>query len=107
MQSSTEIPSRPQDTLKLTDQYFALLILICTKAGLIDVSDLPTIHINHLSSAETQALTSMFEESSVGSTLSRKATLLMAEMLQKANRVLPLSVAAKIQVRWLLCPSPD
>ena len=44
-----------------------------------------------------QALTSMFEESSVGSALSRKATLLMAEVLQKANRVLPLSIAAKIQ----------
>lgn len=41
----------------------------------------------------------MFEESSVGSALSRKATLLMAEILQKANRVLPLSIAAKIQVR--------
>lgn len=33
-----------------------------------------------------------------GSSLSRKATLLMAEILQTANRVLPLSVAAKIQV---------
>ncbi|EJF61068.1 hypothetical protein DICSQDRAFT_147513 [Dichomitus squalens LYAD-421 SS1] len=79
MQASNEIPSRPQDTLKLTDQYIALLILIFTKAGLID------------------ALTSMFEESGVGSALSRKATLLLAEMLQKANRVLPLSIAAKIQ----------
>ncbi|PIL22333.1 hypothetical protein GSI_15021 [Ganoderma sinense ZZ0214-1] len=79
MQSSNEIPSRPQDTLKLTDQYFALLILIFAKAGLID------------------ALTSMFEESSVGSALSRKATLLMAELLQQANRVLPLSIAARIQ----------
>lgn len=44
----------------------------------------------------------MFEESSVGSALSRKATLLMAELLQKANRVLPLSVAAKIQVEQLV-----
>lgn len=34
----------------------------------------------------------------MGSALSRKATLLMAEILQKANRVLPLSIAAKIQV---------
>lgn len=42
----------------------------------------------------------MFEESSVGSALSRKATLLMAEILQKANRVLPLSIAASIQVRF-------
>jgi len=45
-----------------------------------------------------QALTAMVEESTTGSNLSRKATLLMAEVLQIANRVLPLSVAAKIQV---------
>ncbi|KAJ8469790.1 hypothetical protein ONZ51_g8763 [Trametes cubensis] len=74
-----QIPHKPQDTLKLTDQYIALLILVFSKAGLLD------------------ALTSMFEESSVGSPLSRRATLLMAEILQKANRVLPLSIAAKIQ----------
>lgn len=41
----------------------------------------------------------MFEETTTGSNLSRKATLLMAELLQKANRVLPFSIAAKIQVR--------
>ncbi|KAH9912683.1 Rapamycin-insensitive companion of mTOR, middle domain-containing protein [Epithele typhae] len=74
-----EIPHRPPHTLKLTDQYIALLILIFTKAGLLD------------------ALTSMFEEPGIEPALSRKATLLMAEVLQKANRVLPLSVAAKIQ----------
>jgi large subunit ribosomal protein L17e len=39
----------------------------------------------------------MLEETTAGSNLSRKATLLMAEVLQMANRVLPLSVAAKIQ----------
>lgn len=41
----------------------------------------------------------MLEEVTIGSNLTRKATLLMAEILQMANRVLPLSVAAKIQVR--------
>jgi len=45
-----------------------------------------------------EALTSMLEESTTGSSLSRKATLLLAEVLQMANRMLPLSVAAKIQV---------
>lgn len=40
----------------------------------------------------------MLEESATGSNLSRKATLLMAELLQKSNKVLPLAVAAKIQV---------
>lgn len=41
----------------------------------------------------------MLEESINGTTLTRKATLLLAEVLQMANRVLPLSIAAKIQVR--------
>ena len=33
----TESPPRPQDSLKLTDQYIALLIVVFTSAGLIDV----------------------------------------------------------------------
>jgi rapamycin-insensitive companion of mTOR len=44
----------------------------------------------------------MLEETTTGSNLSRKATLLMAEVLQMANRVLPLSVAAKIQAGCVL-----
>jgi len=48
----------------------------------------------------------MLEESTTGTNLSRKATLLVAEILQLANRVLPLNVAAKIQVKdpvpWLI-----
>ena len=39
------------------------------------------------------------ESNATSSNIHRKATLLMAEILQTANRVLPLSVAAKIQVR--------
>ena len=35
---TADIPYRPQDTLKLTDQYIALLILVFTNAGLLDVS---------------------------------------------------------------------
>ena len=38
-------------------------------------------------------------ESQTGTNIDRKATLLMAEILQTANKVLPLSIAAKIQVR--------
>jgi hypothetical protein len=45
-----------------------------------------------------KALTCMFQETTTGSNLSRKGTLLMAEVLQLANKVLPLSLAAKIQV---------
>ncbi|KAJ6537472.1 Rapamycin-insensitive companion of mTOR, N-term-domain-containing protein [Mycena sp. CBHHK59/15] len=74
-----EPPERTHQTLKLTDQYIALMVLVFTNAGLLD------------------ALTGMLEESTSGSNLSRKATLLMAEVLQMANRVLPLSIAAQIQ----------
>ena len=40
----------------------------------------------------------MCEESIIGTNLSRKATLLMAEVLHMANKVLSSSAAAKIQV---------
>ncbi|KAJ7935708.1 Rapamycin-insensitive companion of mTOR, N-term-domain-containing protein, partial [Mycena leptocephala] len=72
-------PERTHQTLKLTDQYIALMVLVFTNAGLLD------------------ALTGMMEESTSGTNLSRKATLLMAEVLSMANRVLPLSIAAQIQ----------
>ncbi|VDC00682.1 unnamed protein product [Peniophora sp. CBMAI 1063] len=71
---------KPSDSFRLTDQYIALLILVFNKAGLLD------------------ALAAMFEESTQGSNLSRKATLLMAEILQLSNKVLPLSIAAKVQL---------
>ncbi|KAI0789744.1 Rapamycin-insensitive companion of mTOR, N-term-domain-containing protein [Abortiporus biennis] len=74
-----DVQSRPQETLKLTDQYIALLVLIFSNVGLID------------------ALTEMLEEPSIAPNLSRKATLLIAEILQISNRVLPLSIASKIQ----------
>lgn len=49
---------------------------------------------------ETTAVEDEEEEGiTPASNLHRKATLLMAEVLQTANRVLPLSIAAKIQVR--------
>jgi rapamycin-insensitive companion of mTOR len=40
----------------------------------------------------------MLEETKTGSNLSRKATLLLGEFLQTANRTLPLIFAAGIQV---------
>lgn len=70
--------NKPQN-LKLTDQYIALLIVVFANAGILE------------------ALTSMLQESTTGSNLSRKATLLMAEILHISNRVLPLSYAAKLQ----------
>lgn len=78
--SDTAVQQRQPEPLRLTDQYVALLLLIFTKAGLLE------------------ALTSMFQETTTGSNLSRKGTLLMAEVLQLANKVLPLSLAAKIQL---------
>lgn len=87
---------------KLTDHYLALLVAILTNAGLCEVR----LSIKHcffcFSSHVTQALISMLEETTTGTNLSRKATLLMAEILSMANRVLPLSLAAQIQVSPLL-----
>ncbi|KAF9046606.1 Rapamycin-insensitive companion of mTOR, N-term-domain-containing protein [Panaeolus papilionaceus] len=74
-----EHAEKVNQTLKLTDQYLALLLVILTNAGLCE------------------AITAMLEESTTGTNLSRKATLLMAEVLAMSNRVLPLSIAAKIQ----------
>jgi len=97
-----EPSERSHQCLKLTDQYIALLVLVFTNAGLVDVSTdryrHPTLFIFTRNMSCRQALTSMLEESTTGSNLSRKATLLMAEILEMVNRVLPLSVAAKIQV---------
>lgn len=95
----TENSQKPQASLKLTDQYIALLIRIFTSSGLLTVcfSFCPIFSL-HLS-MNLQALSGMCEESITGTNLSRKATLLMAEILHIANKVLPLSVAAKIQVR--------
>ncbi|KAF8631052.1 hypothetical protein AX15_002660 [Amanita polypyramis BW_CC] len=73
------VTDRPQQMVKLTDPYMALLVVVLTRAGLCE------------------ALTSMLEETKTGSNLSRKATLLMAEFLQTANRTLPLIFAAEIQ----------
>jgi Rapamycin-insensitive companion of mTOR, N-term len=55
-------------------------------------------HNSKPNSTFPKALLSMCEESTTGTNLSRKATLLMAELLHIANKVLPLSVAANLQV---------
>ncbi|KAG6820706.1 hypothetical protein H0H93_012759 [Arthromyces matolae] len=70
---------RGYQTIKLANQYLALLVLVLTQTGLCE------------------ALSGMLEESTNGTNLTRKATLLLAEVLEMANRVLPLSMAAKIQ----------
>ncbi|KZV78009.1 hypothetical protein EXIGLDRAFT_83859, partial [Exidia glandulosa HHB12029] len=70
-------PSR--DKLNLIDHYIALLVLVFTNAGLVE------------------ALVTILEESTSSSKIARKATLLIGEVLQLANRLLPLAMAAKIQ----------
>ncbi|KIY45635.1 hypothetical protein FISHEDRAFT_66904 [Fistulina hepatica ATCC 64428] len=77
--TSTSVTERANLIYKLTDQYIGLLLVILVHAGLID------------------ALTSMLSESTSGSMLTRKATLLVAEILQLANKLLPLSIAARLQ----------
>ncbi|KDR82835.1 hypothetical protein GALMADRAFT_88557 [Galerina marginata CBS 339.88] len=90
MQQGSQDSEKSPPTLKLTDQYLALLVAILSNAGLFE------------------ALTSMLEESTTGTNLSRKATLLMAEVLAMANRVLPLSLAAKIQaIPEVFCMATD
>ncbi|KAL1715385.1 Rapamycin-insensitive companion of mTOR, N-term-domain-containing protein [Schizophyllum commune] len=75
---------------KLTDQYIGLLIMVFTHAGLFE------------------ALTSMVTETTTGSNLSRKATLLIAETLHLANRVLPLNAAARVQaISRIFCMAAD
>ena len=49
-----------------------------------------------------QALVAILEESASGSNISRKATLLIGEVLQIANKVLPLGVASNLQVRSIV-----
>lgn len=87
-------------TMRLIDHFLALLIQVLSGAGLLDVRHFSTVFDSFLRST-IQALICMLEESPVGSNLSRKAVLLLAEVLQMSNRVLPLSIAAQIQV----CPS--
>ncbi|CCA73896.1 related to protein ste16 [Serendipita indica DSM 11827] len=66
--------------LTLIDQYLALVLTVLAEAGLVD------------------ALISMIEEfpGSI-SNMARKATLLLGEILQTANRLLPLAQAARMQ----------
>ncbi|OWZ28826.1 sterility protein Ste20 [Cryptococcus neoformans c8] len=64
-------------SLTLVDHYIALLLTICIESGLLE------------------ALIAVIEEGN--STLNRKATLLLGEVLQMANRILPLQFAAQLQ----------
>lgn len=60
------------------DQFIALLLAVYIEAGLLE------------------ALVTLIEDAA--GTLGRKATLLLGEVLQMSNRILPLQYAAQIQV---------
>lgn len=72
-----------QQDLNLTDHFIALLLAVLIEAGFIE------------------ALVAMIEDAMT--TLTRKATLLLGEVLQMTNRILPLQFAAQLQVNlfWI------
>ncbi|QRV92421.1 STE16 protein [Ceratobasidium sp. AG-Ba] len=73
-------PSAPKsEKLNLTHQFISLLLVVLVEAGLIE------------------ALVDILEESGTSTELPRKATLLLGEIMQLANRVLPSTIAARIQ----------
>ena len=67
----------PLPTLTLVDQFIALLLAVYIEAGLLE------------------ALVTLIEDAK--GTLERKATLLLGEVLQMSNRILPLQYAAQLQ----------
>jgi rapamycin-insensitive companion of mTOR len=95
-----EAQERSHQLVKLTDQFLAILVMVLTKAGLCDVRLCNCLIYCYLFiyMCGWQALTCLLEETRIGSSLSRKATLLLAEILALATRVLPMNAAAGIQV---------
>ncbi|CAE6415154.1 unnamed protein product [Rhizoctonia solani] len=67
------------EKLNLTHQFISLLLVVFVESGLIE------------------ALVDILEERGTSSELPRKATLLLGEIMQLANRVLPSTIAARIQ----------
>ena len=61
-ETQPEPSERTNQPLRLTDHYIALLVLIFTNAGLLDVSA-PVRHITFLALMYIKALTAMLEES--------------------------------------------
>ncbi|KAG9036760.1 hypothetical protein FRB95_008091 [Tulasnella sp. JGI-2019a] len=74
-----ETYSTPGIRLNLTRQYISLLLLVLIQAGLLE------------------ALFGIVEETGAPTSLSKKATLLLGEVLHVANQVLPSAIAARVQ----------
>jgi rapamycin-insensitive companion of mTOR len=71
------VEDEPPPTLTLVDQFIAFLLAVYIEAGLLE------------------ALVTLIEDAK--GTLGRKATLLLGEVLQMSNRILPLQYAAQLQ----------
>lgn len=92
------------DKSNLVDQYTALLLAIFIDAGLVEVRRRRAFANFRLSSnlliTHSKALINLVEEEA--SLLTRKATLLIGEVLILASRVLPYNISARVQVS---CPT--
>lgn len=93
------------EKINLIDQYLSVLLLIFIDAGLVEVGRSPVLSSPSEADAplRRKALVSVAADSK-DATTSKKVSLLMGEILQLANRVLPLSYAARAQVSPHLAP---
>ncbi|WOO81922.1 Target of rapamycin complex 2 subunit ste20 [Vanrija pseudolonga] len=81
----------PPQPLNLCDHYVAFLLAVFIESGLIEVR-WPIAQV-----LTSQALVALVQDEECEQSVRRKATLLLGELLQLANRVLPLQYAAQIQ----------
>lgn len=88
-EGETETPQ----SLTLVDHYVALVLAVFIENGLLEVRYILVLEstVNGI-----QALVSVIEEDTT--VVNRKATLLLGEVLQLANRILPSQFAAQLQV---------
>lgn len=101
LSADTTTTKSDPDKVTLVDHYTSFLLAVFLESGLIDVrpifwmycqSSPDLLHVRH----SLQALVDVIEEAH--NILSRKATLLVGEVLALANKLLPSSFAARVQV---------
>lgn len=91
-------PVPAHEKINLIDQYLSVLLLIFIDAGLVEVRRYWLLKGRPRLIVETQQALVSVAADSKDATTSKKVSLLMGEILQLANRVLPLSYAAHAQV---------
>lgn len=101
LSADTTTTKSDPDKVTLVDHYTSFLLAVFLESGLIDVrpifwiycqSSPDLLHVRY----SLQALVDVIEEAH--NILSRKATLLVGEVLALANKLLPSSFAARVQV---------